>query len=222
MSRIEGLCAFQARVISTPIRAPERERPCRTVGRHGASGVPGLDTRSGATTPRTGLSPVRRLLQRAPAPPSDGTRSSGRSGRPATPGGTTPECDLETPDPGRTHQRVPSNGVMIEFFGPHGFPQPALTSVGHLCVHPTDRPLPSRKLVTASMLTTSSIHGSTALGYRLLREGRPRLARCTARRHSGEQHVRRRKSAELSGLPLAKTLRTSGLPHPGRAQTGPS
>ena len=64
----------------------------------------------------------------------------------------------------------------------------------------------------------------TSLGrrYRPLREGRPRPARCTCRRHSGEQQVRRRKSVELSSLPLGKTLRTSGLPHPTRAQTGPS
>ena len=40
--------------------------------------------------------------------------------------------------------------------------------------------------------------------------------------HSGEQHVRRRKSAEASSLPLGSILRTSGFPHPGLAQTGPS
>jgi hypothetical protein len=55
-------------------------------------------------------------------------------------------------------------------------------------------------------------------GYR--RENR--LARCILRRHSGEQQVRRRKSAAPSSPPLGRTRRMSGLPHPGLAHTGPS
>lgn len=51
------------------------------------------------------------------------------------------------------------------------------------------------------------------------RRGRS-LIFCTARRNSGEQQVRRRKSANPSSLPLANTPRTSGFPHPGLAHIG--
>lgn len=50
---------------------------------------------------------------------------------------------------------------------------------------------------------------------------RKRLARLICRPHSGEQHVRRRKSAMPSSWPLGNVFRTSRFPHPGLAQTGP-
>lgn len=50
---------------------------------------------------------------------------------------------------------------------------------------------------------------------------RKRVARLICRLHSGEQHVRRRKSAMPSSWPLGNVFRTSRFPHPGLAQTGP-
>src|SRR6266511_3954371 len=93
------------------INAPHR-------GRHGSRGMPGLGPGPRAKTPRTGLTRVREALQRPPAPPSDGPASSGQARRRATTGSTTSERDPRTPDPRRTHQRVRSSSVMIEFLHP--------------------------------------------------------------------------------------------------------
>ncbi len=49
-----------ARIILTPIRAPQRERPRRTMGGHRALGVPGLDPHPRSAASRTSLTDLRR------------------------------------------------------------------------------------------------------------------------------------------------------------------
>lgn len=80
-----------------PDPGPKRERSRRAVGRHRSSGMPGLDPDTRATTSRTGLTRVRDALQRPPAPPSNGTPSSGRSTRRATPAVRDPDAFSRRP-----------------------------------------------------------------------------------------------------------------------------
>jgi hypothetical protein len=111
--------AEAARIISTPIRAPNgnahAERWVGTCERSAWTGswFEGDDTSNGSygstwrTTTSTGPTErwdsILRLI-----------------GEMATPASTGSGRDLTTTDPGRTHQRVRSGGVMIEFSDPTG------------------------------------------------------------------------------------------------------